>query len=167
MAININEPRGSTLGNAKKADLFFGRAAGDPHYIVGSLNDDFRVVVNLGSGKFDVNPLETVQTKRGLLARKPQMFVDLENRQPVRRVDEPESLLGSLVISGDRIGLLAQNIRHSSLHYVSLINDQIPDDASDVVAFLDWAICVQDDAGAWNKLYEFGPGNAAAGLERL
>jgi hypothetical protein len=95
------------------------------------------------------------------------MFVDIYNRSPVRLVDESDDLLGALVMSGDNVGLLAQNLRHESLHFVSLVGDQIPDDASDVVAFSDWAICVQDATGAWNKLYEFGPGKAAAGLERL
>lgn len=167
MTINLNGLRGNSLGEAKKGDLFLGRASSDPRFIVGTLNDDFKVAVNLSSKKFDISPLEAVQTRRGLLPQHPQMFVDIDSRQPVRLIDEPESLLGALVMSGDRVGLLAQNIRHMSLHYVSLVHDQIPEDASDVVAFLDWAICVQDDFGAWNKLYEFGPGKAAAGLERL
>lgn len=166
MSINLSILRGISLGDAQKSALFFGRAASDPQFMVGTLND-FKVVVNLTFGKFDISPLEAVQTRRGLMVRDPQMFVDLDNRQPLRLLEEPASLLGALVISGDRIGLLAQNLRHVSLHFVSLVGDQIPDDAADVVGFCDWAICVQNDAGAWNKLYEFGPGKAAAGLERL
>jgi hypothetical protein len=167
MAINLNVLRGTSVGDAQKGDLFFGRAASDPQFLVGTLNDAFKVVVNFTSGKFDISPVETVEMRRGLVARNAQFFVHLDDRQPIKLVDEPDALLGVLVISGDRVGLLAQNLRHESLHFVSLINDQIGDDAGDVVAFLDWAICVQDAAGVWNKLYEFGPGKAAAGLERL
>lgn len=166
MTINISALRGSPLSDLRKGDLFLGRAASDPQFIVGSL-DETPVVVNLRSDKFDISPLEAVKGRRGLVARNAQLFVHLDARNPVRLVEEPSDMIGALVISGEQIALLARNLRYESLHFVSLMNEPIAEDVTGAVAFMDWAICVQDGSGAWNKLYEFGEGRAAEGLERL
>lgn len=156
--LRISSLQSIRLNKAKTGDFFLPREQSSEKFIVGLVNTQFPVGLQLDGDKpFWFSDLPVLDGRRGYTVSQCEYFVDPDSSMAWRGAEDTNVSHGALVLGGEQMAIVGHG-RNVSKALVSLQDMNVSDEDADAIAFTRWTVATASGSGAWHQLFRFDGG---------